>query len=197
MPGPAQPRVRARERPRLRALAALVASTALNAVVLWWLAGAGTFTPPARTERTAVALAPLSSRTWSENRRVRAPRPPPRPEAGRVIEQAPGKPPSERPPDDSRFLSDRNARVERETVSRDAAHFPRLAPRPEPVGRGQSSPRAAGRAAPPSSAVRPPPRRDGPLERRLARSEGLEPAPDGERATGARPPGPGAAPRSP
>lgn len=114
-----------------------------------------------------------------------------------MIEQAPGKPPSERPPEDSRFLSDRNARVERETVSRDAGHFPRLAPRPELTGRGQSSPRAAGRAAPTSSAARPSPRRDGPLERRLARSEGLEPAPDGERATGARPPAPGAAPGAP
>src|SRR5512140_746288 len=149
MPG-ALPRARARERPRLRALVALVASAALNALVLWWLALAGALTPPARTERTAVALAPLSPRAWSENRRLVPPSPRPKPERGRVVEQPPDQRPSPRPPDDSRFLSDRNARVERDTVSRDAGHFPEVAPRPEPGGQGQSSPRTAARAAPPA-----------------------------------------------
>src|SRR5512133_1509742 len=125
MPGPVRRRLRVRERPRLRALAALVVSVALNALLVAWLAAAGAFTVPARTERTPVALAPLSPRAWSENRRVRPPEPREAQPRGRVVELPPGARRSDRPPDDSRFLSDRNARVERETVSRDAGHFPR------------------------------------------------------------------------
>ena len=180
MPGPASRRARVRERPRLRALAALLASAALNAAVLWWLAAAGAFSEPRRVERTSVALAPVDPRAWAENRSVRPepPRPreapPPPAPRGRVVELPPNERAQDRAPDSSRFLSDRNARVERETVSRDAGRYPRPAPRAE-TGAAARPPRAAGRAASPDVAPRPPPRTPPhAVDERVARAEGLD-----------------------
>lgn len=200
MLGPALRRARVRDRPGLRTLVALLASALLNALTLWWLEAAGAFSAPRPVERTAVALAPVAPRAWAENRRVEPAQPPPAAEDGRVIEQPPEQPPSDRPPEASRFLSDRNVRVEREKVSRDAGRYPRLAPRPEAGDTGPRSPRVAGRAAPAGEAARPPrPRGTGSLPgERVARAEGLAvpSAPDADSPAGADrpvPPPPGAA----
>lgn len=198
-----------RERPRLRALAALLASLALNALAAWALARAGSFAPPP-ARRTEVALAPVSPEAWRANRSVRpdtppAPSPPP-PERGRVVEQPPERRASDRPPDASRYLSDRNVRTERETVSRDAGRSPRLAPRREPGAAVQPPPRVAGRSVPSPAAARPPRRSPGERGPGDALRDGLAvaPSPERERATGEgtrrgaeappEPPEPGAGP---
>ncbi|HET8540064.1 MAG TPA: TonB family protein [Anaeromyxobacter sp.] len=191
MPGPASRRTRVRERPRLRALAALLASATLNALVLSWLAATGALTPPRPRGSAAVALAPLDAHAWSENRRVAPPEPPKQEPRGRVIEQPPDRARSDRPPDDARFLSDRNARASRETVSRDAGSHPRPAPRAEPGGlERRPGARAAGRRAPADPAARPQ------AARPRAPAEGLAPAPDGDHASArpgrTGPPAPGA-----
>jgi TonB family protein len=77
---------------------------------------------------------------------VTAPQPAPVPPAvedrssGRVVELSPEQQASETPPRDAKFLSDRNTRVEKETVSRHAGNYPRLAPRPE-AGSDRPAPR--------------------------------------------------------
>jgi TonB family protein len=196
MLGPALRRARVRERPRLRALAALLASIALNALFAWLLARAGAFAPPRPVASAPVALAPISPDAWSANRSVRPEPRPPSPR-GRVIELPPEQPGSGRPPEDARFLSDRDARVERETVSRDAGRYGRLASRAEPGARQRPPARAAGRS---------PPADDGARSRR-GRGRGVEagglalaPSPEredpsGDRARGSREaaPAPGAA----
>jgi TonB family protein len=110
-----------------------------------------------------VALARIDSSQWEANRAV-APSPsPPAPESepsGRVVELSPEQKASEKPPEGARFLSDRNTRVEKETVSRHAGNHPRVAPRPEPgseEGSRAGGERRAGapdRAAPGRSGAR-------------------------------------------
>lgn len=198
MPGTAPTRRRVRERPRLRALAALLASLALNALVARWLVDAGAFARPRPGDRTEVALAPIAPGAWEANRAVRPPTP-----RGRVVELPPEQPASDRPPDDARFLADRDAAVERETVSRDAGRYPRLAPRREPGAAAARGARVAGRSAPATADARSGPARPRKGDRVSATRPGLplRAAPEGERSTGdplaAGPPSPGPAPRGP
>jgi len=148
--GPSLRREKRTERPLRRAAAAGIASVALNAILLWALVVAGAFRLPATAvDRTRVALAPLSSAQWDSNRavagspRAAAPSPPaPMPEeraSGRIIELSPDQKASEKPPADAKFLSDRNTRVEKETVSRSAGNYPRVAPRPEAGAEGKTA----------------------------------------------------------
>jgi len=146
--GPSLKREKRKERPARRAGAALVASLALNAVLLWVLALAGAFHLPGKAESARVALAPMSAVQWETNRAVAQPPSAPTPPAeetaqGRVVELSPKQQASEKPPANAKFLSDRNTRVEKETVSRHAGNYPRPAPRPE-----AGSDRAAAAGAP-------------------------------------------------
>jgi len=126
-------RTRRVERVWRRFALALVISVALNGLLLARVKV--DWAPmPVRGPERAVALAPLSSTQWEENRAVGAnrrapsqnaprppalpPPPPPRQMPGQVVDVAPSK--NETPPKDSRFVSDRNNTVEKETRSRNA-----------------------------------------------------------------------------
>ena len=99
---------------------------------------------------------------------------------GRVVELPPEQKASERPPAEAKFLSDRNTKVERETVSRHAGNYPRVAPRPEAGGAGKAPPEAGAAA------------RDVPRGGTDAGAPGREGAP-GDRVAMARPRGESAA----
>ena len=136
--GPSLRREKLKERPVHRTGVALLASLAANALLLWALAAAGAFRlAGAKVDSTRVALAPVSASQWEANRKLAAPAPVAPPPAddrasGRVVELSPEQQAAEKPPPDARFLSDRNTRVEKETVSRHAGNYPRVAARPEP-----------------------------------------------------------------
>ena len=142
---------RARRRWR-RAALAVGLSLAVNALLLAkldvsWL---GRLPPPGSTPRS-VELAPLSPSQWAANRSVAPdarsrpaparqpppPAPPPRQAPGQVVESAPSS--DERPPKESRFVSERNNTVEKETRSRHTgtggpgAPGPRSDARPPPA----------------------------------------------------------------
>ncbi len=155
--GPSLRRTKVRERPALRAGVAALASIALNALAILVLARAGAFTLGVAHEASRVALSPISAERWAANRAVRRegkkpaaaapfamPRPlePPRPEPdkakGQVVEVAPSK--DSTPPKDSRFLSDRDNSVERQTRSKHARAG---------YGRTLAEPSAPGVRAPP------------------------------------------------
>ncbi len=143
--GPTLRRARVEERPRLRAILALLASLALNALLAALLASMGAFRPPGPASRPAqVALAPLSASEWRANSAIRSPesRPPAAPpdRSGKVIELPPDQPAASEPPRESKFLSDRNTRVERQTVSKYAGQYPRVARRPEAGAAGPQQP---------------------------------------------------------
>ena len=160
--GPSLRRKRVTERPAARIAVAALASLALNALLFLVVARLGAFDlagPPA-TER--VELAPLSADQWSANRAIaglppamrlpvapppisapvpaqRPPEaspptpPPPRRDEelpGRLVQVAPSK--DATPPKDSRFVSDRDNSVEKETRSRFAGtkKFANLLPSP-------------------------------------------------------------------
>lgn len=129
-----------------RAAAAVVASVLLNAALLWVLALSGAFRLPPAADSARVALTRVDAAQWEANRAVVPPRaPPPEDQAsGRVVELNPEQKASEEPPTEGRFLSDRNTRVQKETVSRHAGNYPRLAPRPEAGSEG--APRGGGEA---------------------------------------------------
>ena len=134
-----------------RAAVAALASLALNALLLGALVAAGAFRiAGSPADRTRIALAPLSAGQWEANRSVASPSPraaAPVPEekpSGHVVELSPEQKASEKPPPDAKFLSDRNTRVERETVSRHAGNYARVAPRPEPGAEGKSRPQEGG-----------------------------------------------------
>src|SRR5829696_1625839 len=135
--GPSLRRVKRAERPIRRVLLAAAASLALNAALLWALVATGAFRVTGPPEQTRVALAPIPADRWAANRAVApAPRaqpapvqpPPEQRPAGRVVELPPDQKAAETPPAESKFLSDRNTRVDRETVSRHAGNYPRPAP---------------------------------------------------------------------
>jgi TonB family protein len=133
--GPSLRREKRKERPARRAGAALVASFALNAALLWALAVSGAFRLEPAKDSARVALARIDSARWEANRAVAPPEAARAREdepTGRVVELSPEQKASETPPDSARFLSDRNTRVEKQTVSRHAGNHPRVAPRPEP-----------------------------------------------------------------
>ncbi|MDR0965677.1 MAG: TonB family protein [Myxococcales bacterium] len=143
---------------------ALVLSLLLHALagVGLWLAGPALFTsalPEEDAPRQAVAMRPLSTADWERHRQVapppsarppnderRAERKPPLPKQpepapkGQVVATAPG---NDERPEDSRFLSETNNRVEKETIARErrsdyrsvapmpSERAPRLPPRPD------------------------------------------------------------------
>ncbi len=143
--GPSLRRKKVTDRPAARVATAALASLALNAILLLLVARLGAFEPMKLGKREQVALAPLTADQWNANRAIAglppgvatprpperaperpsppapadAPRPPPpeeRQPKGQVVDVAPS--PDSRAPDSSRFLSDRNNRVEKETRSR-------------------------------------------------------------------------------
>jgi TonB family protein len=115
-----------------RAALALLVSLALNALVLKQVHVDWTGIQMKPGEARPVVLAPLSASQWAANRGVPPPGAPmpilppvvpaPPPEKaqapGQVVDVAPAK--DNRPPKDSRFVSDRDNTVEKETRSRDA-----------------------------------------------------------------------------
>ncbi len=160
--GPSLRRRKRVARPWRRAALAGLVSLALNALVMF---GIRVDLVPRATVSAArpIALAPLSAEQWAANRSVSgastprpvlppvvvAPKPPPPPSQapGQVVDVAPS--PDNRPPDSSRFVSDRNNRVEKETRSRVAkAGYPNVLPRPSlPSGaakQAEPAPPAAG-----------------------------------------------------
>ncbi len=150
--GPSLRRAKVRERPGRRVAAAMVVSVVLNALLFFLLARAGAFTMPAQSAR--VALAPVSSSQWASNRAIRpdagGPRPtlkppaapppkapPPQPPdavaKGQVVDVAPS--PDSTPPKNTRFLSDRDNTVAKETRSRNARPgFEHTLPTPQAPG---------------------------------------------------------------
>jgi TonB family protein len=168
--GPSLRRTKVRDRPGRRAALAAVASLAVNALGILLLARAGAFQMGAPKEASRVALAPVSADRWAANRairdgkeRVAAPFPMPRPQQqpkpepepdrkpkGQVVDVAPSK--DSTPPKSSRFLSDRDSSVEKETRSKHArAGYDRTlevpsapgASAPPPPGEGGQSDRSA------------------------------------------------------
>jgi TonB family protein len=153
--GPSLRRTPRRSRPWLRATVALALSLVANALVLA-LVRVGKLVGPgdARSAPQMVSLNTLSRSEWEANRSVgraapgkSVPPPPevapaaPRKAPGQVVDVAPSK--DSTPPKDSRFVSDRNNTVEKETRSRNArAGYQNTLPKP-------SSPKAA---PPPRSA---------------------------------------------
>ena len=153
--GPSLRRAKVRERPGRRLAVAALASILLNALLLLVLARAGAFTMPKESAR--VTLAPLSSKQWAANRAIgpgaalparppaAAPKPAapaaPPPEAshhGQVVDVAPSQ--DSTPPKNSRFLSDRDNTVAKETRSRYARPgYERTLPVPQAPG-AQSAP---------------------------------------------------------
>lgn len=142
-----------RDRPRLRAAAALVLSLAANAAALAALGAVGAFhlAPPPSPAR--VILAALSPEAWEAHRRVedvgaRAAARPAAPEAARPRPRAPdpegtlarvAPAPDMRRPERARFLAERDGSVERETRfrgPRPEAPVVALAPRPTPGAPG-------------------------------------------------------------
>jgi len=136
--GPSLRRRPRRQRPGFRVLAAVLVSLLANAVGLL-LVRTSSVMVPTRTAgpQRAVELAPLSSAQWEANRRSTSgpsasrpappalavvpapPPPPPRSAPGQVVDVAPSK--NTTPPKDSRFVSEHDSTVEKETRSRHAA----------------------------------------------------------------------------
>jgi TonB family protein len=190
----------------VRLVIALALSLGANAAIWSLLALRGAFAPPAPTEVRPVALAPLPGAEWEANRKV-APEPPkaaaPQKRAplprGEIVELPPDDAAPAQPPDDARYLSDRDRRVERETVSRHAGNYPDLSATPRPGSPGREAAGESGRAERSGA-------RDAAEERRAERarreaqrrSERLaaaprverETAPDGEVGGGEEPPAP-------
>jgi TonB family protein len=148
--GPTLRRSKRIDRPALRLGAAVVASLALNALVAWTLVARGAFDRIAgRVDPTRVALAPLGIAEWEANRTVAGQRTPPPPQddaEGRLVELSPEQKAADAPPPKARFRSDRNTKVEKETVSRYAGVYPRLAPKPEPAQETRPAPSGGGAA---------------------------------------------------
>lgn len=137
--GPSLRRRKLRERPAARATAAIALSLLANLGLLALLAATGVFDVTAPPESSRVALAPLSSSQWASNRAIAGARPPPRAPAAAQAQRARPEPPpapaekargqvvdvapssdNRPPPADTRFLADRDNRVEKETRSRHA-----------------------------------------------------------------------------
>lgn len=145
-------RRRAAERLGVRLALALALSLGLN-VALWAFLGArGAFSPPPTPATVRpVTIAPLAGSQWDANRAVK-PETPPRPPAaqrappgGEIVELPEDGRPSEAP-DDARYLSDRDRRVERETVSRYAGNPPNLLQTPQQGAPQQEASGEDGRA---------------------------------------------------
>src|SRR5512134_2636378 len=151
--GPSLRREKRTERPRRRAAAAVAASLALNAALLWALAVSGAFRLQPAAGSSRVALARIDSAQWEANRKVggaapdrKEPAPAARPEAqeeearaeGQVVDVAPPK--DARRPKESRFLAEHDSTVERETRSRFAGRkYEHTLPVPQEGARGATA----------------------------------------------------------
>jgi TonB family protein len=135
--GPALRRAKVRESPRVRLLVALVLSLGLNALGAWVLHATGALTPPASAPAARVALAPIDGAAWEANRKVD----PEQQHRGTVVELPPEENEPDQPdvapeepeatPSRARFLAERDQSVKKETVSRFAGNYPRLAAEPQ------------------------------------------------------------------
>ncbi len=172
-PRPSLRRRRLRDRPGARATIAILASIGANVALLWFLASAGAFDRPREPAAVRpVALAPLSARDWAANRAVTAPTPrgaapakpqapvPQRPQDAReVVELPPGAADAHaEPPPSARYLSDRDRRVEKETVSKYAGNYSNLAEKPEAGSPGRAAGGGGGPASPAGAAAAPSPK---------------------------------------
>lgn len=191
--GPTLRRKRRREHPAWRALLALAVSVLVNWLVVTRL-DASWLGVHAAAVRRDVAIAPLSAADWEANRAVRPPgaAPVPAPEAppaetprppGQVVKVDDGDAEA-RPPKDSRFVSDQDRTVAKETKARlvpSREDQPQVPTRPtvaqEPGKGGQEdwtspgAPGPKGKAAEPVKVARADPERLAPGE------QGERPAP--------------------
>jgi len=204
--GPSLRRRKLRERPGARVVAALALSILANLVVLLLLVASGVFDVRAPRDVKPVVLAPLSAQQWERNRALdgavaraapaqkppapatpapRAAPPPPEDRAhGQVVDVAPSA--DNRPPEkETRFLADRDNRVDKETRSRHAgtklwentlpapaAGDPKAKATPAPGEDGRADAARAGReGAPPRPAPAAPPK---PAGEKLALAPRLE-----------------------
>jgi TonB family protein len=129
--GPTLRRTRRREHPAWRVLLAVAVSLLVNLLVVWLLDASWLGLRPA-TERRDVALAPLTASDWEANRAVRPARPaapapaplPPRPletpqPPGQLVKVDESPTASEaKPPRDSRYVSDQDRTVAKESKAR-------------------------------------------------------------------------------
>lgn len=142
--GPSLRRETIRERPAARFAVAVAVSLALNLAGAWLLVASGALDVARPAQDAArVALAPMSAAEWEANRAVANDRekpperpPPADPEGGEVVELPPDRDAApealaaerDRP---ARFRGERDQRVEKETVSRFAGEYPKLAAKPQ------------------------------------------------------------------
>lgn len=189
--GPSLRRRKLRERPAARTVAAVALSLLANAVLLALLAAAGTFDVKPPADVSPVALAPLSAEQWEQNRAVdggaaapAAPAPAPAPERAKPAPAPPERPPpreqrargqvvdvapsnDNRPPErETRFLADRDNRVEKETRSRHAG-----------TKLWENTLPAPSAGDPEAKAAAPSPGEDGAAERARPGREGAPPRP--------------------
>lgn len=171
-PRPIRRRRRLRERAGFRAAFAILASLGANALVLALLSWAGAFdVPRAPAVVRPVALAPLSAKDWAANRAITPPgqRPPSRPTPapaqptppsplqGQIVELPPGAADANpKPPKESRYLSDRDRTVDKETVSRYAGNQQNLAEKPQAPSPGSAAAGAGARPGQPAQKPSPP-----------------------------------------
>jgi TonB family protein len=141
----------------MRTVFAIALSLGANGLLLWALLSAGAFAFRAPGPARPVSLAHLSQSEWDANRavtghpppappRVAAPTPQEKLPAGKVVELAPDAPGVDAAPEDSDYLSDRNRRVEKETVSRYAGNSPNLLSKPSAGSPGREASGEGGRA---------------------------------------------------
>jgi TonB family protein len=138
--GPSLRRRRRPARPWSRATVAIVASLLVNGAAFLWAMDSGIVGPISAGPRRAVTVAPLTARDWERNRSVDpreqpavrppsvalapAPTPPPPPPpkkdedklSGQIVDAAPSKDSTR--PKDSKYLSDHDSTVAKETRSR-------------------------------------------------------------------------------
>ncbi len=170
--GPTLRRTRRKDRSGWRTALALAASLLVNLLIVSQLDASWLGLGKAADVR-AVDMAPLAATDWEANRAVRDPkaapppkvappaRPPPPGSDGQVVEVAPSQ--DSTPPKETRFLSDKNNTVAKETRSKYArAGYGQVAPVPTAAAQ------AAG-GAPKGS--------DGKAERERAGKEGAKPSP--------------------
>jgi TonB family protein len=178
--GPSLRRNPFKDRSGWRIAVAIAVSVVVN--LLWFWGFGGAFRPGEARPVRNVALAPLSASQWAANRSItgEAPAPttpplaaapaappkppPPEPEKpkGQIVDVAPSQ--DNRAPDSSRYLSDRNNRVEKETRSKYAGSqvFKNTLPAPS----------AGGKPAPPT----PPPGEGGKSAQAIPGKEGAKAA---------------------
>jgi TonB family protein len=193
--GPSLRRAKVREHPGRRVTVAILASILANLAILAALAHAGAFQLSTKDVKP-VTLAPISSDRWAANRAIAGapperkqpapfamPRPPaqppapvpekPKDEKGQVVDLGPT---NGQKPKDSRFLSEQDSSVDKETRSRHARRdYERALPTPSTPG-----PKAA-----------PPPGQNGKGERSAPGLEGPVAgtrAPEEQRKVAAAPP---------